>query len=221
MKGPLLRALCAALVGCVGVGIVSIEGPTAIGGTLGLQPTPPDLYSGFLTTQYVTSSGSTGTLSVTGFPLTLTLAASASPLQVSNGSYDLTAQINQNTGQATSGSLEIGGTISPIASSGTLLTGTLSEFASSASSGGGIFEFLFNVTGGDLAPYYPTQVGVELTATGSTFTGSFLTSFALTANQGVADNFNFVNVPEPGTGVLCLVVLAGFVLALNRCRLRQ
>jgi len=219
MRGPIARAVCAALLGVVGTGILSIHGPTVLGGSLNLQPQDPDLNSGFLTVQYSPSSGSLGTFSVSGYPLTLALSDSGTPYTISTtgtNDYQLTALINENTGQATSGTLDIGGTISPIASSGTLLTGTLANFGAS----GDVFEFIFNVTGGDLVPYYPAQIGVELTATGSGFTGSFLTPFATTAYAGVADNFSYTIVPEPGAVALMLAAGA-FSLIGRKVRRRQ
>ena len=211
MKGPLLRVLCAAIFGCVGVGIVSIEVPTVWGGTLNLSPVDPDLAALSLTTTYEPSAGSTGTFSVTGWPTEITLAGTNSYYISGSSSYDLTAIINQTTGAPISGSIEIDGTVPALgASSGTLLTGQLAipQFGYQ-NSGGDIFEFIFNVTGGDFAHYFPSQLGVELTATGSGFTGSFTTPFGTQASQAVSDNFSLTNSPEPTTAVLLIVGLAG------------
>jgi len=131
---------------------------------------------------------------------------------IDNGSYNLTAQITK-AGQPISGTLDIGGTIPGLTSSGTLLTGHLSRFGFQ-DSGGDIFEFVFNVTGGDLAPYYNGQTGVILTATGSGFNGNFASGFATQASQAVSDNFTVV--PEPSSAVLLLYALI-FLLPILVC----
>jgi hypothetical protein len=217
MRGPMACALCAAMFGCVGM--LGIFGSPALGGTLDLSPQNPDLYAGFLTAQYTPpTGGSTGTFSATGFPITFTITGTNTQYTMStSGPYDLTAQIDPATGDATSGTLTIGGTIQPFATSGTLLTGDLSQF-SYLSSGGDVFQFLFNVTGGDLKSYYPGQIGVILTAYGSGFTGSFSTPFTTGVSQAYSDNFNYTVVPEPTSFVLLLGALAG---ALFRFRRKQ
>lgn len=220
MKAPNLRALHAALLGCLAAGILCIDGLSAAGSTLNLQPQDPDLNAGFLSVQYTPSAGSLGTLTVNGFPLTIALSSTGTTYTISSTGgtidYQLTAQINENTGQATSGSLDIGGTISPIATSGTLLTGTLANFGFQ-NSGGDVFGFVFNITGGDLAPYYHSQVAVNLTATGSGFTGSFTTPFATSAYAGVADNFYYTtSVPEPSAGLI-LFGATSFLLLVCKC----
>jgi hypothetical protein len=183
-----------------------LEGSAARGSTLNLTPQTPDLFAGTLTAAYNPSSGSTGTFTVTGWPTSFNITGStASNAMVVNGQYDLTAQINSQTGQLISGSLDIAGTIPSLASSGTLLTGQLSQFGFMPPPGGDIFEFLVKVTGGDLASYFNGQVGVEVTAFGAGFNGSFTSSFTTPASQAVSDNF-FQPVPEPATGVLLLTV---------------
>ena len=208
MKAPTLCALRAALLGCLAAGMLCIDGSPAAGSTLNLSPQDPDLGALSLTASYEPSSGSTGTLSVTGWPTEFTLSGTDSLDIGGNSSYNLTALINKLTGNEVSGSLAIDGTIPSLgASSGTLLTGTLSQFGYQ-SSGGDIFEFVFNLTGGDLAHYYTTsQIGIILTATGSGFTGSFLTPFGTDASQAVSDNYGYTAVPEPSAGVLLLGVL--------------
>ena len=87
------------------------------------------------------------------------------------GNYDLTADLTQS-GLPVSGSLKITGTIPGLASSGTLLTGQLqlsqsgfgfqSPQAIQQSGSGDIFEFVFNVTGGDLAPITKAKLALFL-----------------------------------------------------------
>lgn len=217
MKGLIVRALCAALLGCVGVGIVSICESPARGSTLNLSVEDPDLYANNLTVGYVPSSSGTGTFSVEGYPSTFTIAGTNSQYTMSSSTlYDLTAEINQSTGQATSGTLAIEGTIMPLgATTGTLLTGNLSQFGYQTA-GGDSFEFVFNVTGGDLAPYYSGQIGVILAVPSSSFLGDFSTSFNNGSSPAYSDNFSFPTaVPEPCSAVLLGAIGCALVL-LNR-----
>jgi hypothetical protein len=204
MKGPIFCALCAAMFGCVGITIFD-ESP-AKGSTLDLQQQNPDLYAGFLTAQYNPSSGSTGSFTATGWPISFNISGTSTPdyPTINGGTYSLSASISQ-TGLPLSGSLNVTGTIPGLATSGTLLTGTLSQFGF-APGGGDIFEFIYNITGGDLAHFYHGKTGVILTATGSDFTGSFTSSFATDASQAASDNF-LMPVPEPSSALLIMALL--------------
>jgi hypothetical protein len=219
MKAPILRALRAALLGCLAVGMLCIDESPAAGSTLNLSAQYPDLGALSLTASYEPSSGSTGTFSVTGWPTEFTLSGTNSPAIGGSSSYNLTAIINKLTGDPVSGSFAVDGTIPSLgASSGTLLTGTLSQFGYQ-DAGGDIFEFVFKLTGGDLAHYYSTnQIGIILTATGSGFTGSFLTPFGTDASQAVSDNYGYTAVPEPSTGILLVGVLACVLPVFTRRR---
>jgi hypothetical protein len=189
------------------VGVTIFDESPAKGSTLDLQQHNPDLYAGFLTAQYTPSSGSTGSFTATGWPIAFNISGTSTPdyPTINGGTYSLSASISQ-TGLPLSGSLNVTGTIPGLATSGTLLTGTLAQFGF-APGGGDIFEFVYNVTGGALAPYYHGTTGVILTATGSGFTGSFASSFATDASQAASDNF-FMPVPEPSS-VWLLMALAG------------
>ena len=148
--------------------------------------------------------------------------AGAGPYAISvTGTYDLSAQINKATGQLISGSIYIGGTIPSLAgvSSGTLLTGTLTNFGF-GDSGGDFFQFLVNVTGGDLAHYYSGPMGIQVNANNSGFTGSFLTSFASGDSDSSADNASLTVVPEPSAILLLLSSLACLSIASVRYRSR-
>jgi hypothetical protein len=209
MMAPVKWACCAAVLGYLGTAV--FEGSCARGSTLDLTSQNPDLFAGTLTASYSPSSGNVGTLTVNGWPTSFNITGStASNAMVVDGQYDLTAQINNQTGQLISGSLNIAGTIPSLASSGTLLTGQPSQFGFMPPPGGDIFEFLVSVTGGDLASYFHGQIGIELTAFNSGFNGSFTSNFSTPVCQAVSDTF-FQPVPEPATGVLLLTVF-GFVL---------
>ena len=220
MKGPLAYALCAAVFGCVGITIFG-ESP-AKGSTLDLQQQNPDLYAAFLTAQYNPSSGRTGSFTATGWPISFNISGSNTPdyPTIDGGTYSLSASVTQ-TGLPLSGSLDVTGTIPGLATSGTLLTGTLSQFGFGPG-GGDIFEFVYNITGGDLAPFYHGKTGIILTATGSGFTGSFAASFATDASQAAADNF-FMPVPEPSSAWLFMALLGVWtpVAAFRWWRCRQ
>jgi len=188
-------------------GILGIDASSVLGSSLDLVPQNPDLAALSLTADYEPSSGSTGTLTVTGWPTTITMAGTDTADLIDNGTYNLIAVINKANGQPLSGTLDIGGTVAGLASSGTLLTGQLSQFGFQ-DSGGDIFEFTFNITGGDLAKYYNSQAGVILTATGSAFDGSFATRFATGASEAVSDNFTVVPEPTSLMLLLCSLVFA-------------
>jgi hypothetical protein len=204
MKGPIFCALCAATFGCVGITIFN-ESP-ARGSTLDLQQQNPDLYAGFLTADYTPSSGSTGSFTATGWPISFNVSGTSEPdyPTINGGTYSLSASITK-TGLPLSGSLNVTGTIPGLATSGTLLKGTLAQFGF-APGGGDIFEFIYNITGGDLAPFYHGKTGVILTATGSGFTGSFTTNFATNASQAASDNF-IMPVPEPSSALLFMALI--------------
>jgi hypothetical protein len=187
-----------------------LDGAPARGSTINLVGETPDLAANSLTTDYQPSSGSTGTFSITGWPTSFTTSSGSLYAISGSTSYNLTALINKSTGQLLSGSLSIDGTIPSLsASSGTLLTGQVAEWDYGYQNGGGdVFEFIVNVTGGDLAHYYSGQLGIIATASGSGFTGSFLTSFSTDPSQTATDNMAIVSVPEPSSVLLLLGVLS-------------
>jgi hypothetical protein len=182
-----------------------------MGATLDLTLSDPDLSAGFLNTGY---NSSTGILSAAGWPISFDLNGTTYP-SIVGGQYMLSAHVNA-AGQAGAGTLDITGTIPSLASSGTLLTGQLSEFGFEPG-GGDIFEFDFDVTGGDLAPYYDGHVSIILDAQDSGFDGSFSTSFEASPYLSVADNGT--TVPEPSAFALLACALA-VALAILACHLR-
>ena len=197
------------------VGMLCIDGSPAAGSTFNLILEDPDLGAS-LTASYEPSSGSTGTFSVTGWPTEFTLSGTNSPTIGGNSSYNLTALINKSTGDSVSGSLAIDGTIPSLGvSSGTLLTGTLSQFGYQ-DSGGDIFEFVFNVKGGDLAHYYTTnQIGITLHGNWFRLHGQLPDALRDRRLAGSFGQFRLPSVPEPSAGVLLLGVLGCVLPALR------
>ena len=212
-KGPIRRVLCAAVLGLIG--ILGFEGLPALGTSLDLTDQDPDISAGFINVSY---NATAGTLLATGFPISFNFSGTSTPdtASIVGGQYNLTAQVTQ-TGQPVLGSLDITGTIPVLATSGTLLTGELTQFGF-LTGGGDIFEFIFNVTGGDLAPYYDGTTSVILDAWSSKFNGSFASNFAASPFLSVADNGTVV--PEPSTAILLLNIFA-VGLAGSVCRSRQ
>jgi hypothetical protein len=208
-----VRMVCLAVFGFIG--ICGGGSRLSWGGTLNLAAHPPDLSAGFLTTSY---DATTGILTADGWPISFNLSSSLTPdyPTILGGQYKLSAHIGPD-GSMIGGSLDVTGTIPNLANSGTLLTGQLAQFGFQ-SEGGDIFEFIFNVTGGDLAPYYNGSTNVILGATCSGFNGSFANNFAAMPYLSIADN---TIVPEPSTTILLLSALALGLTALTSLRLRN
>ena len=164
----------------------------------------PDVTSGFISVSYDAGDEA---FHATGFSLSLDDDGVGSALNIDNGTFDITAEID-GTGTAAGGTLIITGDV--LGFGPTLLTGDLSAFGF-LDSGGDIFEFLFTVTGGDLAipEFYGTPgpgstAGIILDAVGSGFGGTFDNDFDNGFGLGESDT---APIPEPGT--LFLVLMAG------------
>lgn len=138
-----------------------------------------------------------------------------------NTAIDIDMMLNPTTGAPLSGTLTILGDASSYfaaSPSGTLLTGTISQFgfAGSGNAGSGTenFQFIFNTTGGDLASLYPT-IAVNLTFAEVNFSGIFGNTpfFNTDSYTAQADTFagppSVTPVPEPASlSVLCFGALA-------------
>lgn len=188
MRLTLLAMLCSFM-------IVGAAQATPLYLTAGPQP---DIFVGFATVQggsggsggYLTVSAWTASLDFDGLPPPDYSVGNPSPGQLYSGLLSISATTSGT------GSLSIEGQVPDLgATSGTLLLGSLAQFGyMDPPSGGEIFEFVFNVTGGDLASFFSPQIGVILDANSSHFTGSFLPGFA-NDDDGVLDVFR---LPQPG-----------------------
>lgn len=148
----------------------------------------PDIVSSFIDVAY---DAVTDTLTASGFALELDDDGSIPAEAIAGGSFDLVATID-GAGVMTAGSLTISGTVATLGyNSGTLLTGTLTDFGF-PDAGGDPLEFLFDVTGGDAAGLYgggSLTGGIIMSATG--FTGDFTSDFS-----------NLISgIPGTGSGV--------------------
>lgn len=184
--------------------VVCITASMAPANSLNLEQRPPDIYSNYILVNY---TAATKDFTASGFSFTFDLDGNSPPdynivdgMNYPGGTWDITAKIDNN-GDPLSGSLTITGYIPSLLGSqgtGTLLTGTLSEFGF-PNAGGDPLEFVFTNIGGDLAQYYD-GANVVLQYTG--FQGSFQNDFG---NYGLGQSDTFV--PEPVTCVTLLGAL--------------
>jgi hypothetical protein len=180
-------------------------------------PDFPDIFSSNIDLTY---DSTTDVLSARGFSLQIEVDAGVQR-DILNGTFTIdvtTTSDSAATGIAgddlfISGDIDLDGD-SVIDVSGTLLTGEVSLFGATVP---GLFEFVFDVTGGELAELFFTQgqAGVILGAqSNSTFTGSFDVDFGnLVGGQAGtgAGNSDTAPVPEPGTLLLIGAGIAGLV----------
>lgn len=195
------------------VAFVLFMSSVSFGALLGLSaPTPPiaDVDSFLVGVTY--TPGNPMSLMVSGLPASFTMSDSVHHTIV-DGIWNIMASVD-TSGVASGGSLEILGTCPDVgANSGTLLVGTLDKFGYMDPPGGELFEFVFKVTGGDLAPYYGAEADVQLHATGAGFDGTFDQGFSNIVDYGdfqlatgTADTF--APVPEPASAALVLLGIA-------------
>jgi hypothetical protein len=176
----------------------------------------PDIFSDFIDVSY---DAATDQLNTVGFSLTLNDDGVGSPENILDGAFDITATIDE-FGVPVAGSLTIMGNV--LGYGPTLLTGELTDFGFMDPAGGDLFEFLFTVTGGDLAipALYggPGSItGVILGANGSNFVGSFDADFNNNGGvpgTGLGQADTAPPIPEPAS--LILMVVAGMLLRARR-----
>jgi hypothetical protein len=191
------------LIGVIGFGVSPAQASL-----INLTADGPDITSGLVDVSYVASSG---VFSATGTAMSFDVDH-MKPIDydITNGSFSINMLLTPS-GQPTSGTLSILGTIPGLASSGTLLTGQISQFGYQPPPGGEVFEFVFNVNGGDLASYYSGKAGIVLGAQDTGFTGVFTSNFGNSPMSGSTDTFA---VPEPSSIALVLALAASGLVAM-------
>ena len=168
----------------------------------------PAINTSFMNTSY---DAGTGNFDVTyGFANTITFDDSTE--NISGGGVSFSANISAGgSGDASlnSGNFSIYGT-SGLHNSGTLLTGNLTELGY-ANNGNQTLEFMFDVTGGDLAGFYNTGLGGFNLFVSGYNDDNFNSSFNNTSYNGFA---TIAPVPVPaavwlfGSGLLALAGIA-------------
>ena len=175
----------------------------------------PDIASGFIDVVY---DADDNLFAADGLALSYDDDGMGQADNILNGLFSVDAVINDD-GMAESGNIAISGEVQGF--SGELLSGSLVDFGF-AGSGGMILEFIFSVTGGDLAAAYGgvgTEFGVILDLNSGNYSGDWTMSFDnLQGGQGtgigVADTAPLV----PGPATLALFGAAGLGLTSRRRR---
>jgi len=188
-------------------------GQAATATPLGLDLLPagpgadPDIFAGFGSATY---TAATDQFVITMQPQTIFSGGVNYGIVAGLADYTLIAEID-DFGNLVSGSLTINGTAGGLGfNSGTLLTGTITEFGFDTALAP--FEFVFDVTGGDAAGLWGSEPGgIILTGTGfgGSFGSDFSSAFAGTSDTGVV-------IPEPSTGLLFGVALLILGLSARR-----
>lgn len=215
-----MRVLNRCLLGA-GLLLLGSQAGVATASPLNLTlPEFPDVLSQFVDVNY---SAATDAFTANGVALQVS-AAPGTTFTILGGSFGISITTDGTTSSGSAGDdLSIIGGIdingdNVADAAGVLLTGELASFGASAS-GPGVFEFIFNISGGLLTtvvPLFPAgQAGVILGADGgSTFTGSFAADFTNLSGglagtgTGSADT---APIPEPGTLLLLGSGVAGLV----------
>jgi hypothetical protein len=192
---------------------VALLSSSAYAGLLNLTQSTPDITSEFIAVSY-TLPDDNGLFEALGTASHLDFDGTDPPDHaITDGSFHISITIGPSTGVPIGGTLAITGTVD-VFTSGTLLTGTIDQFGFQ-DAGGDLFDFTFDVTGGDLAALYGAKAGVILDAQGSGFTGSFARAFDNGLGLGVSDTFPLEPVPEPCTLLLAFTAL-GVILPARR-----
>jgi len=181
---------------------------TAQAAPLNLDLQLPAINTSFMNTNY---DAGTGSFNVTyGFANTITFDGSTENIASSGISFsaDISAG-GLGDAMLNSGSFSITGT-SGLYNSGTLLTGNLTELGY-ANNGNQTLEFMFDVTGGDLAGFYDAGFGGFNIFVSGYNDDNFNTSFSNTSYNGFA---TIAPVPVPaavwlfGSGLLAIAGIA-------------
>jgi hypothetical protein len=215
MFGAFLRLL-------VFLAAISLLPSAAFATPLNLTLLLPDVVSGTIDVVY---DAGTDTFSASGFAFELDDDGVLPNIQLdAPGDFDIIAAIDE-FGALSAGTLSITGTIASEGyNSGTLLTGSLSDFGWAGDASGMIFEFEFDVTGGDLAPVYGgLPGGVILGTTLSTPPG--FSGFGSSFNNRIFDfegtgagGADTAPIPEPSTALLLGAGLGALALYRRRNR---
>ncbi|MDD4888627.1 MAG: PEP-CTERM sorting domain-containing protein [Phycisphaerae bacterium] len=192
----------------------------------------PDITSQYVTVVYTAGAGSTGSLSVSGFPMSISFPLAVDPANTPWSitparTMTLAATVDKVTGDPEAGGLlTISGNIpsSPVGSppgafsvaNGPLLTATLNAVGWDPANYE--LQFLLHVSGGQLESAFGgagAPLGVRLQWNGShSFSGSFMQSFDnLSSSNAQTDT---ATVPEPVTAIFLL--MGGSLLTLRRRR---
>lgn len=182
----------------LGIAALLLASPVYASLNLSLQRSP-DILSGFIDVSY---DSTTDLFGATGFALELNDGL-GDPETIFGGAFGLNANID-GSGVLGGGTIALGGTVPSLGFiSGTLLTGTLTDFGFPST--GDPLEFVFSVTGGDAAGLFGQgPIGVILS--GSGFDGDFISSFDNRIGQFPGAAFSDVApvVPLPGSLWLAL-----------------
>jgi len=185
--------------------LVSIAAQAA---PLNLDLQLPAINASYMSTDYDAGTGSFNVIS--SYVNTITFDGSTE--NIASGGMSFSADISAGgLGDAmlNSGSFSITGT-SGLYNSGTLLTGNLTELGY-ANNGNQTLEFMFNVTGGDLAGFYDAGFGGFNIFVSGYNDDNFNTSFSNTPYNGFA---TIAPVPVPaavwlfGSGLLAIAGIA-------------
>lgn len=204
----------------LGAALVLAAGQPRLASATPLNLVLPDFPDIFSSNIDVTYDSVADLLSARGFSLQIEVEAGVQR-DILDGTFtvDVTTTSDSSASGVVGDDLFISGDIdldgdSVIDVSGTLLTGEVTQFGATTP---GLFEFVFDVTGGLLADLFFQQgeAGVVLGAqSNSTFTGSFDVDFSnLVGGQAGTGtgNSDTAPVPEPGTLLLIGAGVAGLV----------
>lgn len=165
----------------------------------------PDIASGFIDVSYNIPARGGANFLASGFALTFDDDGGVPPAQISNGTFNIAAQIDGG-GVPHGGFLTIGGLLTR--GDLPLLTGSLVAIGFPDLERGSVLEFVFDVTGGSLAAAFGDQVGVILSTTGFAGWGTSWNNFGGMPGTGDAVADTAPIVPAPSAFAL-LVACAG------------